>query len=411
MKLHDLYRDLLIFWVTCFPIAAYATATERFTNLSQLLDHAESISPEVRRARAGLEVTNQGVVGAKMIPNPELGFGNFSGRAGNKRWGQTDITLLQPIELGGKRGSRINLAQARIQEVRSLLDQAIAEVRLSALSTVYRIRQIKDELELIEEAMTTFSRLVGNYKKRPQLSPEQSTSLFLFQLAYRDCELQKEDLLSEFNLAESRIKQLTGRSIDEVSNVLPLRKETWPASQGPGQIESPYLKVLRAQSAAAEQELKLANSDAWPTVNIGPSFTTQDQFGEKANVWGIVLSFPIPVLNQNNGAKAVALANISSSRKQLEIARSVQETKLEAFQKSYARSVTLLMKQSTAQELHKKHSEVEAFFLRGLISSPIVIEAHRQMFENQKLYHLREIATLDIYYQMVLINGGKIEEI
>lgn len=411
MRLHDIYRGLFLLWVTCTSTVTYATATERFTNLSQLLDHAENISPEVRKARAGLDVTAQGVTGAKMIPNPEIGFGNFSGRAGGKRWGQTDITLLQPIELGGKRGNRIGLAHARVKEVKSQLDQAIAEVRLTALSTVYRVRQIKDELELLEEAKTTFSRLVGNYKKRPQLSPEQSTSLFLFQLAYRDCELQKEELLSEYNLAESQMKQLTERSIEEVANVLPLRREKWPEPTGPSQLESPYLKVLRAQTEAAEQELKLANSDAWPTLNIGPSFTSQDQFGEKANVWGVVLSFPIPVLNQNDGAKAVAQATISSSRKQYEIMKSVQETKLEAFQKSYSRSVDLLLGQATAQELHKRHSEIESYFLKGLISSPIVIEAHRQMFENQKLYHQRELATLDVYYQMVLMNGGRIEEI
>jgi hypothetical protein len=41
----------------------------------------------------------------------------------------------------------------------------------------------------------------------------------------------------------------------------------------------------------------------------------------------------------------------------------------------------------------------------------MVLESHRQMFENQKLYHDREIRTLDVYYQIVLLEGGKIEGI
>lgn len=390
---------------------SFSHAETRMITLNQLLDHSESMSPEVRKLREELGVTEANSVGAGMIPNPEIGFGNFAGRAGGKKWGQTDLTFLQPIELGGKRGKRIDVAKSQIKTARAMLEQSIAEVRLEALSTMYRLRQIKDELELLEEARETFQRLVSIYRKRPQLSPEQATSLFVFQLALRDCELQRETILSEFNIAQSTLKQLTQMEPEELMHLLPKRIANWPTLQARDALESPYLRVLRSQTEQAEQELSLAKADTWPTLSIGPSFTSQNQFGEKANILGVMMTFPIPVLNQNDGAKAVASARINSSRRQYEMLRSVEETKLSAYEKMYARSVELLKQQATPQELHKKHGEVESFFVKGLISSPLVIEAHRQMFDNQRLYHERELGTLSSYYQMVLLKGGKIEEI
>jgi outer membrane protein TolC len=252
--------------------------------------------------------------------------------------------------------------------------------------------------------------LVKNYKQRPQLSPEQSTSLFLFELARKDYELQQEDTLAELNRLVAELKQRTGYSLEEVSHLLPARKKTWPKNIETNRLESPYLRVLRAQTEAAEMDLKLAKADAWPTLNIGPGYTSQNQFGEQAKIWGLVLSFPIPILNQNDGAKAIAATIIATNKKRYEIEKSVQDNYREAYLKTYLSSIEVLEGQTSDAVLHEKHEEVEKYFLRGLISSPLVIEAHRQMFENKKLFHQRELATLDAYYQIVLLDGGKVEE-
>lgn len=409
MKIDGLIRGLTVY-ATIMLLTNQSFAGETLVSIKQLLDQAETLSPMVKKARANLDITEQEITQAKVIPNPEIVFGNFAGRAGSRKWGQTDITLLQPIELGGKRSSRVGVAESLIKGGRAEFDLAVAEVRLNTLSLLYRIRQIKDEISLLKEAQTTFSKLVGNYRKRPQLSPEQSTSLFLFQLAFKDYELQEENVLSEMNLLEAELKQLTGHSIAEISHLLPIRKKAWPQIPNSNQLESPYLRVLRAQTDVAEQQLRLAKADAWPTLNIGPSFTSQNQFGEKANIWGLSLSFPLPVLNQNNGAKAIATASMVSGQKRYEIEKSVQETKREALRANYQSSVEVLLTQTSDVDLHRKHEEIESFFLKGLISSPLVIEAHRQMFENKKLFHQRELVTLESYYQVVLLDGGKVEE-
>lgn len=381
------------------------------TTLNGLLDHIEGISPEILKARSRYEVTQQSLVQASQIPNPELGVGNWRGKAASQTWKQTDITITQPIELGGKRGSRIDVAESEIKQATVELNALVAETRLRALFILYRVRQLKDEINVLTEAKETFTHLVGNYRRRPQLSPEQGTTLFNFELALNDCELKLEDANAEFNQLEGDVKLLTGFSIAEISSLLPARKKTWPELNIARELNSPSMRILSAQAELSENELKLAKADVWPTVSIGPSYTMQNQFGEQANILGVVINFPIPVLNQNNGARAIAAKNLTTSRKLYQIEKSILEVRRENLTKTYLSSSKVLGAQADRGSLYKRHGQVESHFLKGLISSPLVLESHRQMFENQRLYHDREIKTLDVYYQLVLLEGGKIEGI
>lgn len=397
---------ILLCVVVLVPSIVRASGLE---NVNQLLDHVEGLSPDIQKAKATFEVTKQRLTEAKQIPNPELSFGNWSGKAASQKWKQTDITLTQPVELGGKRGNRMNVAESTINQATVELLALTAEVRLKTLFLIYRFRQIQDEASLLKEAHETFSNLVNNYKRRPQLSPEQSTSLFVFELTNKNYDLLIEETVSEYNSLVSEIKILTGYDVVDLAKLLPRRALTWPKFDASKDINSLSLKVISAQTALAENQLKLAKADVWPTVSIGPSYTMQNQFGSQANILGVVFSFPIPVLNQNDGAKSIAANTINSTKKFYEIEKSISENRRINLLKTYQSSVKVLEVQADDTSLHKKHKEIENNFLRGLITSPLVIDSHRQMFEIQRLYHERELKTLDVYYQLVLLQGGKVE--
>lgn len=398
---------LIVIYTMMFEVGFAQTASPRTIN--ELLDRAEEVSPEIQAAKARLEITKQSLVKAGEIPNPEVTIGNWKGRANSQTWKQTDVTITQPIELGGKRGSRIDVAESQIKEANFQLAALSAELRLKILFSVYRHRQLLEELDLLTEAKETFKRLVSNFKNRPQLSPEQSTTLFNFKLAERDYDLKLEETKSEMNNLSSEIKLLTGYESNQIEKALPVRAKKWPSFNTFHEINSPTLKVLSAQAEMSEKELQLAKADVWPTVNIGPSYTTQSQFGDQANILGVVVTFPIPVLNQNDGARAIAAKNISTSKKLIELEKSVQEVRRGNLLKTYVSSSRTLEEQADANELYSKHHEIEANFLKGLLTSPLVLESHRQMFENQRLYHDRELKTLDVYYQLVLLEGRKVE--
>ena len=389
--------------------STYAQESGKPQTVNQLLDFVEENSPEIQKAKLNVDVTKQKMVQASQFPNPEFTLGNWKGKANSKTWSQTDYTLTQPVELGGKRGSRIDLADAEINQATVELVVMSAELRLKTIFLLYRYRQLNDEMILLKEATNTFGHLVGSYKRRPQLSPEQSTTLFNFQLAENDYELKFEDANSEFLVLGSELKILTGLEVQELLSLIPSKSNRWPELKFGEPVNSPTLRILAAQTEISEKELQLAKSDVWPTVNIGPSYTAQNQFGEQANILGVVVSFPIPVLNQNQGAKAIASKSIMATQKLYQIEKSIIEVRRESLNKIYQSSSTLLTKLFDKSDFRNRHEKVEANFLKGLISSPLVLESHRQMFENQRLYHERELKTLDVYYQIVLMEGRKVE--
>lgn len=380
-------------------------------SINELLDHAELISPEIQIALGSLDVTKQTKLQASQIPNPEIGIGGWRGRASSLPWRQVDVTLTQPVELGGKRGSRIDIANSQIKKAKAEMASKVSEVRLNVLLILYRVRQILDEMKILQESNVTFTRLVNNYKNRPQLSPEQTATLFNFELALNDYTLKMEEAKAEYNQLQVDVRLLTGFGIEELKSILPQRKIEWPKIDSGKEANSPTMRIFLSQKEFAENELKLAKSEVWPTVNIGPSLTLQEQFGDKANILGVVVNFPIPVLNQNNGARAVATKNILFSKKLYQIEKTVLETRQESLVKTYLSSSKALASQAQYASLLKRHEKIEGYFFKGLISSPMVLESHRQMFDSQRLFHDREIKTVENYCQILLIQGGKIGEI
>lgn len=406
MFLRTLWCLTIFFYLMSFSFAATNVQT-----INQLLDHVESLSPEILKAKANVEVVRAQRIQAAQIPNPEVGIGSWSGKAKSQSWKQADITLTQPIELGGKRKSRIGVAEALAKETQVELLTLSAEMRLKVLFALYRMRQLKDEIETMSEAKRTFEGLVKNYRRRPQLSPEQSTSLFVFDLTEDEYDLLLEEARTELNLLESDFKVLTGMDPQDLTHILPQRHNKWPAINGLGELNSPTLRLLSARTELSERELELAKADVWPTVSIGPSYTMQNQFGEQANILGVVVSMPLPILNQNNGAREIAIRNINANRKFVEVEKNVQGARRMGLMRSYLSSSKLLETQTNQNAHNKGHEKIEQYFLKGLISSPMVIESHRQYVDAQRLYHSRELKALDYYYQLVLLEGGKIEGI
>lgn len=399
----------LVLW-SIILFSANGAASQRFEKIDDLLDHVESLSPDIVKSRVNLEVIRARRVQAAQIPNPEVSVGNWSGKARSQSWKQTDVTLTQPIELGGKRKGRISLAEAEAKE--SQVDFLIlsAEVRLKVLFSLYRIRQIKDEITTISEARQTFRNLVASYKKRPQLNPEQSTSLIVFGLTENEYELLLEDVTTELNFLEAEVKLLTGAGLDAIENILPPRLNKWPVAGGAGELNSLSLQALSARVESSQQEFELAKADVWPTISIGPSYTMQNQFGEEANILGVVVNLPLPILNQNKGARTIATQKIIANRKFVEVEKSVLKERRFALIRSYVSSSKILESQRETN-FKRDHGRIEQNFLRGLLNSTLVIESHRQYVDAQKLYHARELKALDYYYQLVLLEGGRIQGI
>lgn len=136
-------------------------------SMKDILRCALSRHPKfIFRAQADLEKSSKAEGKASAIPNPEVSTKTTYGKSlGDNLWA-LEGSLDQKIEIGGKRGSRIKLAQSEYERAQASLKDAQEDTFIEMIHTLNRHRQIHEELEILDEAISAFKRVNALYKKR-----------------------------------------------------------------------------------------------------------------------------------------------------------------------------------------------------------------------------------------------------
>lgn len=375
-----------------------------------LVTCAESLSPEVQSAQLEVDRAKALIDAAGQWRNPELSAETFQGKVGGQNQGETDISLGVPIELGGKISARKNVARGGLSFAEAKLYEARAKVRSQILLKLHRLRQVVHEQEIADEAIRTFTKLIGQYAKRPGLSPEQQISYSVYQLSKSEYELKKSSTVEEIVGLDSFFRLNLGLGTDQVRSLLPSSPKTWPKI-GPSENPrpSPKLQLLQAELDTAKAELSLAQSEAWPTVIVGPSMKMQTEAGQSNNLMGVNVSLPLPLFNVNGGARAAAAAGVKLNETRREIGLREQTLRREELRKVYDQSVQSMAGSLSHDEIEKRHRDAERLFTKGVVPSALVIEAHRTSFELEKTRHERELRALETLLDLYAIDGNILE--
>lgn len=392
------------------PFAHAQTDCKDVKNYQKIIECAELRSPEVREAQMELDQARQQIRAAGQWRNPELGAESFSGKVGTENRSETDISLGVPIELGGKISARENVAKGQAATSEARLFESRSKVRTQVLLKLHRLRQVLHEQEIVDEAIGTFSKLVNQYAKRPALAPEQQISASVFQLSKGDYDLKKVSNADEILELDSFFKLNVGLGIDEIKKNLPHVPKAWPSIQKQeNNRPSPRQRVLEAEVQTANAELSQAQSEAWPTLTVGPSIKMVKENGMSDQMMGFNVSLPLPIFNLNGGARSAAAAGVKLSETRRQIGLRGQELKRLELVRVYEQSVKILQGSLSHEEIEKRHTDAEKLFTRGVVPSALVIEAHRTSYELERTRHERELKALEALLNIYSIDGVLLE--
>ena len=367
---------------------------------------AEEKSPEVQRALLELERAKAQVSAAAQWRNPEISADSFQGNVGTERTSETEVSLGVPIELGGKISARTSVAEGGVARAEAALFEARSKVRSTVLLKLHRLRQLLHEQEVIDEAISTFTKLVSQYSQRLKLSPEQEMSAAVFRMSKSEYDLKKTEAFDELAALDSFFKVSLGTDVDTLKQDLPQSPKNWPKIEtSPNLIASPRIRLLQAELATAQAELSLARSEAWPTLTIGPSVKIQNEAGRSDQLYGFNLSLPIPVFNANGAGREAAAAGVRLAETSKSLALVEQEKIREELVRTYQRSIGILASTLSHQDIEKKHSDIERLFLRGIVPSSLVIEAHRTYVELEKSRNERELKAMEALMTIYSLDG------
>ncbi len=358
----------------------------------------------VKRARLGLEPADAFASIAKQISNPELQTRTTFGASKGSLIAQSENAILQTIELGGKRKARIEEAQSQKKQVESEVLLAEAKATTETVLKLHRLRLLARELVIINDTIKAYSELISQIKSRSTRSSEQEVTLGIYEMALSDAVLKEAGLQDEEREIGHFFHVNAGLDLSAVKAVLPPSLESWPVVQD-APLSSPELTRLKADRELALAQLGSAKASAWPNLTLGPAYILNLGDNGVQHLFGLQLSIPLPLFQTNQGGRAYAQKLITKADES--IALTIAEDTHERTERvnTYNAAVLALKKTMTSTQIESRYQKMKDSLPRGLIPSPLIMEAHRQRYDAEQSRNEFEFKAIKALWEIYQFDG------
>ncbi|MEP2723209.1 TolC family protein [Roseibium sp.] len=335
------WRGALIAGLALVASAAPAAAQEReLLTLEEALNRTgvsgesgeTEANPRIVGPRADADAARSLVGQARLRPNPEVSLEveNIAGSGAFSGLSATEYTLAvgQRIELGGKRGARVEAAQAQAQLADLRADVADAELGflvrdryVAAAAAAARVELARDVVERNQELARIAGVLVEVGREPPLRALRAEAAL-----AEARAELQAAE-------ATSLAARTALAALWSVEGAPPLVSSDFPDIDPPGAVLASaiglQLEVARAESRAAETEIDRERSLRIPDPVVSAGVRRFEESNDNAFLVGV--SIPLPFSNRNQG-------NIAAAEARLRAANAREAVALADFEQAVTRS-------------------------------------------------------------------------
>jgi outer membrane protein TolC len=407
-------KYLLSLIIFLSPTFVFPNSCEILNSTRTILECALINHPDLRQGTVKLEATKSLESIARQRPNPEVNSQTVWATTNGNPYFYTEYNFAHTFELGGKRDSRIQKAKSEV-----ILEKAnnlgIKEkVYLSTLLSLYRIRQLRAELDIIVDAIKSFSKIRSQYTNRPRLNPEQRANLKIFEIAESNYRMRHVPIVSEIDYHLKKLEYSLGKKIMPTIRELPIIRKSWPELSKSLNNESQNgytVKLAEANVSLANSELSLSQSNAWPDLKIGPTFELQNSIGQNFTAYGFNFILPLPFYHRNESQKYFATLEIQKNKIALEARRKESIDEKEFYSKRYITATLALKSSPSLADLARNHQEIEKLFEQGLIPGNLVIEIHRQIHDFIKTFNEQETTAAESLTRVYMLEEKLPEEI
>ncbi|WP_053144468.1 MULTISPECIES: TolC family protein [Pseudomonas] len=281
--------------------------------LDQALQSAFAANPELAAAQWEIGIAEGERRQAGLIPNPEVSWEAEDTRRDSRT---TTVLLSQPIELGGKRGARIDVASRaqdaagiELERRRNALRADVIQAFSGVQTAQERVLLSRQSLQLAEQGL----RVAQGRIEAGKSSPVEGT--------------RAQVQLSEVRLELSRAERDRANAWQQLAQVmgtpLPPKVDVQAASRNLAVAppadrlldrlsDTAELRLAALQIGQREASLGLEKAQRIPdlTVSVGSQYSETER--ERVNVVG--LSMPIPLFNRNQGNVLAAARRADQSR-------------------------------------------------------------------------------------------------
>lgn len=267
---------------------------------------------EVLKARGDLRT-------AGLRPNPVLAVAVDplalpSGSGGvDPSQGNYGATFQVPIERGGKRDRRLEVAGALLAGSESAVADSLRQVLRSARQGFVELQAAAARSALADSTLGIYARVAELNRQRRAQQQIAGAELARSELARDQAALDRDAARLAATQAALRLAQLLGRR-EPVAGVVPLsdRPRALPSLDSllaVARTRRPDLAAARATAMAAAANVRLQDALAKPDITIGPDA------GHQTGVafLGVSASIPLATRNHNEGERDRARAGLEQA--------------------------------------------------------------------------------------------------
>ena len=302
--------------VVTLGVARLGGAQQQLDRVSvdEALQLALRQSPTVRAQQAALASTKAGETTAALRPNPSMNFlAEQFKPGGSQQDTQYTVNVGQPLELGGKRGRRIDSARAATQVASYQLEDIRRQITLQVRGAFAGALIAREQLALAQENVKTLDDTERIQRLRAEKGDISQLELLRIQVQRFTFERDAADARQALSAAKIALRTAAGaehiaEDFDVVGELGFKEVSLDKAVLMRRALDNrPDLRAAEADRARARADHRLARANAW--WDITPQIEYQ-RIGPD-NTIGFGFSLPIRIFDRNQGEIARTQAEIS----------------------------------------------------------------------------------------------------
>ena len=296
-----------LLWVTASAVQAQTLT------LDTALQNAFANNPELAAARWEIDIAEGGRQQAGLIPNPVVSWDAEDTRRDSRT---TTIKLSQTLELGGKRGARIDVA-TRAQDAAALtLEQRRNGLRADVIDSYYAALRAQERLDLAQRSLALAER--GLIVANGRVSAGKSSPVEATRAQVQLSEIRLELNRAQIGLTDTyrRLAASTGSDAPDFEAVASQREST-PVLPTAALLlarleQTAELRLAELQVLQNEASVGLEKAQRIPDLDVSIGSQYDASVRERVNVVGV--SMPIPLFNRNQGNVLAASRRADQAR-------------------------------------------------------------------------------------------------
>ncbi|MBN0979965.1 MULTISPECIES: TolC family protein [Pseudomonas] len=294
-------------------LAMAQVASAQTLTLESALQSAFAGNPDLAAAQWEIDIAQGGRQQAGLIPNPVASWDAEDTRRSTRT---TTVKLSQTLELGGKRGARIDVASRAQEAAAQELEQRRNVLRAEVIDGFYGALRAQERLELAQRSMALAERglVIANGRVTAgKASPVEATRA---QVQVSEIRLERSRAEIGVSDAYRRLAAITGSATIgfervEAGAVNPPALPS--ATQLLARLESTAeLRLAQLQIQQREAGLGLEKAQRIPDLDVSIGSQYDASVRERVNLVGV--SMPIPLFNRNQGNVLAASRRADQAR-------------------------------------------------------------------------------------------------